>query len=69
MSQSHEDKSDECGVKPRWEALCDWRPGGQFYQYYMDGDLLDSWEGVRVQCFWCLKEGETVLASDTHQQI
>lgn len=35
----------------------------------LDGNLLDSWEGVRVQCLWCLNDGRTVLASDTHQRI
>lgn len=30
---------------------------------------MDSWEGVRVQCLWCLNDGRTVLASDTHQRI
>lgn len=35
----------------------------------LDGNLLDSWEGVRVQCLWCLSDGKTVLASDTHQRI
>lgn len=35
----------------------------------LDGNLLDSWEGVRVQCLWCLNDGRIVLASDTHQRI
>jgi hypothetical protein len=35
----------------------------------LDGNLLDSWEGVRVQCLWCVGDGRTVLASDTHQRI
>ncbi len=35
----------------------------------LDGNLLDSWEGVRVQCLWCLSDGRAVLASDTHQRI
>lgn len=35
----------------------------------LDGNLLDSWEGVRVQCLWCLNDGRTVLAADTHQRI
>ncbi|PIO32407.1 hypothetical protein AB205_0130440, partial [Aquarana catesbeiana] len=40
-----------------------------FYFQDLDGNLLDSWEGVRVQCLWCLSDGKTVLASDTHQRI
>lgn len=35
----------------------------------LDGNLLESWEGVRVQCLWCMNDGRTVLASDTHQRI
>ena len=35
----------------------------------MDGNVLDSWEGVRIQCAWYMKDGRTVLASDTHQRI
>lgn len=35
----------------------------------LDGNLVDSWEGVRVQCLWCVSDGRTVLASDTHQRI
>ena len=35
----------------------------------LDGNVLDSWEGVRVQCLACQKDGRTVLASDTHQRI
>ncbi|KAK7885898.1 hypothetical protein WMY93_025519 [Mugilogobius chulae] len=54
MSQSHEDSLTS---------------RGQFYQCDLDGNLLDSWEGVRVQCLWCLGDGRTVLASDTHQRI
>lgn len=30
---------------------------------------MDTWEGVRVQCLWCLSDGRGVLASDTHQRI
>lgn len=35
----------------------------------LEGNLLESWEGVRVQCLWCMADGRTVLASDTHQRI
>lgn len=35
----------------------------------LDGNVLDSWEGVRVQCLWCRKDGKTVLAADTHHRI
>ena len=42
---------------------------GCSYPQDLDGNLLDSWEGVRVQCLWCLNDSRTVLASDTHQRI
>ncbi|XP_078590765.1 WD repeat-containing protein 26-like isoform X2 [Branchiostoma floridae x Branchiostoma japonicum] len=42
---------------------------GQFYQCDLDGNVMDSWEGVRVQCLQYKKDGKTVLASDTHHRI
>ena len=35
----------------------------------LDGNVLDTWEGVRVQCIGCQRDNKTVLASDTHQRI
>lgn len=35
----------------------------------LDGNALDSWEGVRIQCLGCQPDNKTVLASDTHQRI
>ncbi|KAI4486653.1 hypothetical protein M0804_006023 [Polistes exclamans] len=42
---------------------------GQFYQCDMDGNVSDSWEGVRVKCLWCRSDGKTVLAADSHHRI
>lgn len=42
---------------------------GQFYQCDMDGNVTDSWEGVRVKCLWCRGDGKTVLAADSHHRI
>lgn len=42
---------------------------GQFYQCDLEGNVLDSWEGVRVSCLWCRDDGKTVLAADTHHRI
>lgn len=42
---------------------------GQFYQCDLNGQILDSWEGVRVQCLAIQNDGKTVLASDTHHRI
>ena len=35
----------------------------------LDGQVLDTWEGVRVQCLTMKKDGKTVLAADTHHRI
>ncbi|XP_042880842.1 WD repeat-containing protein 26-like isoform X2 [Penaeus japonicus] len=42
---------------------------GQFYHCNLEGHILDSWEGVRVQCLAIQNDGKTVLASDTHHRI
>ena len=31
--------------------------------------MLDSWEGVRVQCLSYRKDGKSVLAADTHHRL
>uniref|UniRef100_A0A8C2XB82 WD repeat-containing protein 26 n=1 Tax=Cyclopterus lumpus TaxID=8103 RepID=A0A8C2XB82_CYCLU len=69
MSQSHEDSLTSVAWNPDGKRFVTGGQRGQFYQCDMDGNLLDSWEGVRVQCLWCLNDGRTVLASDTHQRI
>ena len=42
---------------------------GQFYQCDAKGQVLDSWEGVRVQCLSYRKDGKSVLAADTHHRL
>jgi len=42
---------------------------GQFYQCDLDGNVLDSWEGVRVTCLACQGDNKIVLASDTHHRM
>uniref|UniRef100_A0AAQ6AL07 WD repeat-containing protein 26 n=1 Tax=Amphiprion ocellaris TaxID=80972 RepID=A0AAQ6AL07_AMPOC len=69
MSQSHEDSLTSVAWNPDGKRFVTGGQRGQFYQCDLDGNLLDSWEGVRVQCLWCLTDGRTVLASDTHQRI
>ncbi|XP_044062440.1 WD repeat-containing protein 26 isoform X2 [Siniperca chuatsi] len=85
MSQSHEDSLTSVAWNPDGKRFVTGGQRGQFYQCSgvdgvpegilcpdsqdLDGNLLDSWEGVRVQCLWCLSDGRTVLASDTHQRI
>ncbi|KAF3840243.1 hypothetical protein F7725_018960 [Dissostichus mawsoni] len=69
MSQSHEDSLTSVAWNPDGKRFVTGGQRGQFYQCDLDGNLLDSWEGVRVQCLWCLNDGRTMLASDTHQRI
>jgi len=42
---------------------------GQFYQCDAKGAVIDSWEGVRVQCLSYRRDGKSVLAADTHHRI
>ncbi|XP_053405443.1 WD repeat-containing protein 26-like [Mercenaria mercenaria] len=69
MSQSPEDSLTSAS----WH--CDGRKfvtggvRGQFYQCDLDGNVLDSWEGVRVQCLACQVDGKLVYAADTHFRI
>lgn len=43
---------------------------GHFYQCEAEGGtVVDTWEGVRVNCVWCRADGRTTLASDTHHRI
>jgi len=41
---------------------------GQFYYCDIDGSVIDTWEGVRIQCLAALNDRE-VLAADTHHRI
>lgn len=42
---------------------------GQFYLCDLKGTILDSWEGVRVNCLAFLSDNKTVLASDNHYRV
>jgi sugar lactone lactonase YvrE len=35
----------------------------------LEGNVLESWEGVRVQALAWKTDGKTVLAADTHHRI
>ncbi len=56
---------------PRWaglmRAISSISPS--LFPQDLDGNVLDTWEGVRVQGIGCCKDNRTVLASDTHQRI
>jgi len=42
---------------------------GQFYLCDLDGNVLDSWEGVRVHSLAYRHDGKTVLAADSHNRV
>lgn len=42
---------------------------GQFYLCDLDGAILDSWDGVRVNSLAVLGDNRTILAADTHFRI
>lgn len=35
----------------------------------LDGNVLDSWEGVRVQCIVCQNDGKIVLVVDIYYRV
>lgn len=42
---------------------------GQFYLCNLNGQVIDSWEGVRVNSLAFRSDNKTVLAADTHHRI
>eukprot|EP00096_Caligus_rogercresseyi_P016047 TRINITY_DN857_c0_g1_i1.p1 TRINITY_DN857_c0_g1~~TRINITY_DN857_c0_g1_i1.p1 ORF type:complete len:686 (-),score=172.92 TRINITY_DN857_c0_g1_i1:402-2459(-) len=42
---------------------------GNFFHCDTKGQLIDSWEGVRVQCLAFRGSGKSILAADTHHRI
>lgn len=69
MTQSPEDSLTCCSWHKDGKKFVSGGTRGQFYQCDLDGQILDTWEGVRVQCLWCKSDGKTVLAADTHHRI
>ncbi|KAK0181661.1 hypothetical protein PV327_003928 [Microctonus hyperodae] len=69
LTQSTEDSLTACAWHRDANKFVTGGLRGQFYQCDMDGNILDSWEGVRVKCLWCRSDGKTVLAADTHHRI
>ena len=39
------------------------------FQQDLEGNVLESWEGVRVQSLAWKNDARTVLAADTHHRI
>ncbi|XP_013416632.1 WD repeat-containing protein 26 [Lingula anatina] len=69
MSQSPEDSLTCASFHADGKRFITGGTRGQFYQCDLDGNVLDSWEGVRVQGLQCQKDHKVVLASDTHHRI
>ncbi|XP_076305771.1 WD repeat-containing protein 26-like isoform X3 [Tachypleus tridentatus] len=69
MNNSPEDSLTSCAWHKDSKKFVTGGTRGQFYQCDLDGNVLDSWEGVRVQCLQYRNDGKTVLAADTHYRI
>ncbi|XP_046415660.1 WD repeat-containing protein 26 isoform X4 [Neodiprion virginianus] len=69
LTQSPEDSLTACAWHRDANKFVTGGLRGQFYQCDMEGNVIDSWEGVRVKCLWCKSDGKTVLAADSHYRI
>ncbi|XP_033625720.1 WD repeat-containing protein 26-like [Asterias rubens] len=69
ISQSPEDSLTSASWNVDCKRFVSGGTRGQFYQCDLDGNVLDSWEGVRVQCLCMKGDTSTVLAADTHHRI
>lgn len=69
MTNTPEDSITSCAWHRDGKKFVSGGIRGQFYQCDLEGNVLDSWEGVRVQGLYCRKDGRTVLAADSHHRI
>lgn len=69
VSHSPEDSLTSCSWHRDGNKFVTGGIRGQFYQCDLEGNVVDSWEGVRVNCLWCRSDGKTVLAADTHHRV
>lgn len=69
MSQSSDDSLTSASWHIDSKRFVTGGTRGQFYQCDLDGNVMDSWEGVRVHCLACQRDNKTVYASDSHQRI
>ncbi|UYV61099.1 WDR26 [Cordylochernes scorpioides] len=69
MTHSPEDSLTCCAWHKDGEKFATGGIRGQFYQCDLEGNLLNSWEGVRVQCLAYSRDGSAILAADKHQRI
>lgn len=68
MSHSAEDSLTCCAWYEDGKRFVTGGTRGQFYQCDLDGNVLESWEGVRVISLH-VYDNRTVLAADTHMRI
>jgi len=69
MNNSSDDSLSACCWAPDGKKYVTGGTKGQFYQCDLNGNVLQSWDGVRVQCLGHLPDNKTVLASDTQHRI
>lgn len=69
ISNASEDSLVTVSWSPDGRLLACGGTKGQFYQCDTKGQVLDSWEGVRVQCLSYRRDGKHILAADTHNRI
>lgn len=69
VSQSNEDSLTCVSWSPDGRRLTAGGTRGQFYQCDTNGTVLDSWDGVRVQCLAYRADGKHILAADTHNRV
>ncbi|CAH1791472.1 unnamed protein product [Owenia fusiformis] len=68
MSQSQEDSLTCAAFHYDGKKFITGGTRGQFYQCDLDGNVLESWEGIRVQCLQCLPD-KRVLAADSRKRV
>jgi len=69
LSHASEDSLTSCAWHPDGRRFVTGGSRGQFYLCDLEGNVLESWEGVRVQSLAWKSDARTVLAADTHHRI
>ncbi|XP_022103779.1 WD repeat-containing protein 26-like [Acanthaster planci] len=69
ISQSPEDSLTSASWNADSKRFVTGGNRGQFYLCDLDGNVLESWEGVRVQSLCIKGDTNVVLAADTHNRI